>query len=152
MEVLSSFVKRIKSQLLNNSQQRVQLLNIANQYIGLLPSLASEPDFSRSSSLKQLMVLVVVEFQHQANTENSHIKQLLQKCSQLLCLSKFEVTPDAIYFYNYMAMSMQNPTTYLESLLDYIFQNLKTILPSTLGIDLASADFSSLQNFHDLLK
>jgi hypothetical protein len=75
----------------------------------------------------------------------------MQRCSELLCLSKFEVTPDAIYFYNYMAMSMQNPTTYLESLLDYIWNNLKTLIPSTLDLDLATSD-NSLQTFSELIR
>ena len=89
------------------------MLNAVNQYIGLLPSLAKLQTYNKSQALKQLMLQVVVEFQHISSSDQSIIKQLLQQCYDLLCLSKFEVTPDAIYFYNYMAMSLQNPNTYL---------------------------------------
>jgi hypothetical protein len=51
------------------------MLNSANQYIGLIPSLAN--DFSRSPNLKRLMVLVVVEFQDEVGLEQSNVKQLL---------------------------------------------------------------------------
>lgn len=61
------------------------------------------------------------------------------------------MTPDAIYFYNYMAMSMQNPTAYLDSLLNYIWDNLKTLVPSTLGLDIPASD-TNLKNFTELIK
>ena len=61
------------------------------------------------------------------------------------------MTRDAIYFYNYMAMSMQNPTAYLDSLLNYIWDNLKTLVPTTLGLDI-SANETTLEDFAELVK
>lgn len=61
------------------------------------------------------------------------------------------MTRDAIYFYNYMAMSMQNPNAYLDSLLNYIWDNLKTLVPSTLGLDISTNE-TTLENFAELIK
>jgi len=48
-------------------------------------------------------------------------------------------------------MSMQNPTAYLDSLLNYIWDNLKTIVPSTLGLDISASE-TKLDDFTELVK
>lgn len=78
------------------------------------------------------MLMIVVCLKDTATIQKSVMPKLLDECSKQLCLEKFDVTSDAIYFYQYMAMLMKPPGQYLDSLMKYIDQKLNSFVPKYL--------------------
>lgn len=63
--------------------------------------------------------------------EHPKLTGLLDECSQILSLSsqQFEVSRQSIYFYQYMALQMQMPLKYADSMLRFVSAGLNEFIP-----------------------
>lgn len=98
-DIFSNFLRQVKIKLPRSRYEQVILMDIVKNYLTIVPSMVKCPAYSQSSNFKKLMVLFVVQLKDIAVPQIPSIQNLLEECSGLLCISKFEVTPDAIYFY-----------------------------------------------------